>query len=473
MSLFQCALFAIILIFSGILFFSTILIDPAITYILLIVLMSLGVWICRGTYTNLGDQKLRILITFWLLKIVATLLLLYLGWMPQLDPTSENWGYDPQRYYYDAWALVKSEWNPEVGSNYQGILFYYGALFYIFDHNPIIPALVNSFVTLLGIIFLIRSSYMLIDIKSPKRWTIAYLLLIPEMLWYDVMTTRETLMAILIILASLSYGRYIVGDRTIGMTKVILLSGLSIFGILLVRTSMAISVLASMTLITFSLGSRKRRGFLMKTLLLTVPIGMVLLGPAIQIFTGGIEIDYLSLLANIQSYSANVASVMEWSHNSIGQLIAPNNFIEFVIFLPLRMILYLVAPLPNIEFSLPQLFSGSWFAWQNLMASLTSILMILGFPYLLSGTLQAWSRRVQYPGPMLLQITFWVTFISVAGGNIIIHERYRIMFTLLFFSCVWIGYISASKKSLMKCMIFWYGLLSAGAIFYISYKSLA
>ena len=70
--------------------------DFAINSTLLLIFVSFfGLLLVKKTAISLGDYKLNILGTFWLFKVLATIMLLYLGWMPDLDySTSSSWGYD-------------------------------------------------------------------------------------------------------------------------------------------------------------------------------------------------------------------------------------------------------------------------------------------------------------------------------------------------------------------------------------------
>lgn len=440
------------------------------TQLIFITLTGMGLWLCHRTRVDLGDPKLKILSTFWLLKVIITLFLLYVGWIPQLDPSSVSWGYDPQRFYIDAWDLIENGWNPLAGSNYQGIVFYYGAIFYLFGHNPVIPALINAFVTLLSTLFLIRCVYSFVPDRTAKDWTIAGLLLVPEVLWYDVMTSRETLMAAMIIFAILSVGRYLFGVKNISLANTLLLAGTALFGILAVRTSMAFPVIGSIGVMVMLLRSKRKMGSLGKALLFVFAIAGMSAGPFIQNLAGGTDVNYLSSLENLQSTGNSFLDNQEWSENSIGLLLYPHNIWQTFLFLPPRMVLYLAAPLPNVAVSVTELIDGSWNAWQNLMTILTSVMMLLGLPFALAGAAQAWRLRHNQPAPLALHVTFWITFMAVAGGNIIIHERYRVMSTLLLFACMWFGYTRCSRREVKRWVLRWFILLAAGAVFYIGYK---
>ena len=432
----------------------------------------LGLWLCHRARVDLADPKLKILSTLWLLKVIITLFLLYVGWIPQVDPSSASWGYDPQRFYIDAFELIQNGWNPLAGSNYQGIVYYYGAIFYLFGHNPVIPALINAFVTLLGTLFLIRCVYSFVPERTAKDWTIASLLLLPEVLWYDVMTARETLMAMLIIFVVLSIGRYLIGTKGVGLGRTLLVSGTALFAILAVRTSMAIPVVASIGVMVFLLRSNRKISSFLRVLLLCLAIVGMSAGPFIQNFAGGADINYLNMLERLQSSESNAASSenSSWSDNSIGLLLKPNNALQALLYLPPRMVLYLAAPLPNIAVSVPELMNGSWSAWQSLLTIPTSAMMLLFLPFALAGAAHAWRFRRSQPAQMLLHITFWITFMAVVGGNIIIHERYRVMFTLLLFTCVWFGYTRCTRREVKSWAMPWFGLLTISAVFYVVYK---
>jgi hypothetical protein len=54
--------------------------------------------------------------------------------------------------------LLENQWSIEIISlNYIGIIYYYAAIFYVFGYNPIVSALINIFVTLIGVIYLVIS----------------------------------------------------------------------------------------------------------------------------------------------------------------------------------------------------------------------------------------------------------------------------------------------------------------------------
>jgi hypothetical protein len=329
---------------------------------------------------------------------------------------------------------------------------------------------VNAFVTLVGSLFLIRCVYAFAPTRTPKDWRIAGLLLIPEVLWFDVMTSRETLMAILIIVAVLVAGRYLVGINRAKFSKTLAVFSIAVAGILVVRTTMIIPVGVSIAAMALLLKSRRKMGPIVKVILVGMAIGSLSVGPLIQQVTGGYDVDYINTLDSITSLENNIAADMEWTEASVGLLLAPNSPWQAVAFLPPRMILYLAAPLPRMEVPISDLLDGRWEAWQLLMTLPTSVLMLLGFPYVLAGTAKAWHDRHKFPSVPIIPIVFWVTFVAVAGGNIMIHERYRVMFTLLLFACMWLGHTQCRPVAVKRWALLWFVMLGVAALFYLVYK---
>lgn len=431
-----------------------------------------GLWLCKKSFCDLNDKKLNILITLWLIKLSLVFILLHFGWIPELEATNlETWGFDPQRYYVDANDLILNDWIPTQSTNYQGIIYYYGVLFYIFGHNPIIPAIFNSFVGLVGVLFLIRFCYQIKQTRTNNDWAIVFVLLLPEFIWYDVMTSRETLLALLLVVSSLSIGRHLIDmQNNESISSSIVKAIVCLFLILAIRSTMAIPVLVSFITVALFIRKKQSRNWYIKLLVIGLLVLTLLSGPIIQAVTGGYDFDFAVALSTVQNIEGNVANEVGWTNNSVGLLLSPNNFIQSLFFTLPRMVLYLVSPLPNIAFSLNDLTRGSWSAWQSLMTTSSSVIYIMLFPFVLIATINSYRNRILYPGQILLVSVFWITFASIAGGNIIIHERYRIMMTPLFIACAWLGYIEFRNNQKLIIGVSWFGLLAFFIIFYMIYK---
>jgi len=444
--------------------------------VLLVGVVSVGgLLLCRKMQLRLGDPSLKVLGYFWLIKLAATLFLLYAGWIPQLDPASSSaWGYDPQRYYVQAQELIENNWLPDfVSLNYVGILYYYGAIFYVLGHNPVVPALVNAFVTLVATLYLVEVGYEIKSRREPHDWTLALALLLPEMLWFDVMTSRETLLAALLVVATLTAGRYLARTAPSSLSKVLFTSGLSVLVIAAVRTSMLLPVFAAIALMTVLVTPQQSSRVAQRAILAAAAVAVLIFGPLIAPYLGGYEFDVERTIEVAISARENaLISDVNWSENSIGALLLPEGLIQSILFLPPRMVLYLLAPLPNIAVPLSELVAGSWDAWQRLFALMSSVINVLAVPYALASLVQSIKNRRVNGAPLVLHVSYWIVLMAVAGGNLIIHERYRVMATPFLWGCAWLGARTCSRAEILRASLPWYSLLGLGALFYLAYKGL-
>lgn len=451
--------------------------DGLRTLLFFVFITTLGLWLCERTRRVSLDPKLRYLSYFWLCKILLTFILLFVGWMPELEPgASSSWGYDPQRYYLHAKQLIDYNWEISwLSLNYTGIVYYYSALFYLVGHNPVAPVVLNSFVTLVGVLGIVRFAYSSLPPprRASKAWTLSFLLLVPELLWFDVMTSRETLTAVLLILATLFVGAKFSGaqfGRSISPVIFLFYGSVLIVAVLAVRTPMILAILLVLVLYFFALRRNSSSGLVTRLVLLGSLGVAVIFGTQIQTLIGGYEFDLAGLAARVTAADENVVLTRQWASQSIGLLLVPDGFLQSILFLLPRMVLYLAAPLPNIDVSVAALIGGSWSEWQRLMTIATSSLMLLGFPYVLSGTWHAWQIRRTFPAMLIVPLAFWGVFIVVAGGNYIIHARYRVMFSALLFAVMWLGYVYCRRVEVGRWAFYWYSLLGSAAVFYLIYK---
>jgi len=474
MRLAEIVLLLLVLLF-GVALFAITLKEVLLQTVLLFIFVTIaGLWLAHNTAIKVGDRKLRILSYFWMIKIAATLILLYLGWMPMLELGSGLVGFDPLRYYHLSQELLANDWNHDsIGINYIGIIYFYAAIFFIFGVNPVIPALVNAFITFLCIIYIVRAAYAFVPYFKQKSHYIAWLVLIPEVLWYDVMTSRENLIAALLVIAILVSGSVLASVKKINVSGLaIVLSAM--LGIIAIRTSMILPVVLSIAILAFLYRSRRSLALVFKVTLIPLSLFVLLDRDVFHLISGGYDYSFLGHLNSIMNFENNIASNsrMNWSDKSIGLLFVPNSLLEVLVFLPAKMILYLASPLPNIGISLSGLVAGDYSQWLRLMTVSTSVLNLLGFPYVLAGSALAWRNRIEFPALLVIPIGFWVTFAAVAGGNIIIVERYRLMYTLLLFTCMWLGFTQSRVSSVIHWAVMWFGLLAAALFFYIAYKFL-
>lgn len=429
-----------------------------------------GLVLCRNTQVRLNDPSLKMLGYFWLIKLGLTLFLLYVSWIPLL---ATDTGYDPVRYYFQAQDLIDNNWSADlINLNYAGILYYYGAIFYVLGHNPAIPALINAFVTLIASLYLVQVGYEIKGQKAPGDWTLAFALLLPEVLWFDVMTARETLAAALLLFALLTAGRYFAKVAPVSLAKVLIVVGLSSLVIAAVRTSMLLPLFASILLMVLLVRPYRESQVIQKIFIVSAAAAALTIGQMVNEYVGGNAVDIGETLRVAASAKDNVALMggMEFTENSISLLFMPEGLLQAILYLPPRMVLYVIAPLPNVFGPIGALLAGDFTQWQSLFTILSSVVNLFTFPYALAGFIHAIKIRQGNAAPLVFHISYWCTFIAIAGGNLIVHERYRVMATLLLWGCAWLGARTCPKYLIVRTSMFWYGLLTLGAIPYLVYK---
>lgn len=435
-----------------------------------------GLKACWGTQKSIDDPKLNRIGYIWLAKITVTLFLLYYGWIPDLDKSLKDFdwvGYDPQRFYRQAFELINNNWVTKQSLNYQGILYYYGAIFYVLGHNPVNPAVFNSLITLLASLVLIKFGYEVKTQRGPRDWTLALILLVPELLWYDVMTSRETLLASTLSVALISASKYMVGQKSISTLRAIAVIGLALFVIGAVRTSMVLPVVVGIWLMGVFVKSDKQMNMLKKTLVLGFTIVLLVAGPIIQSFIGGYEFDYYKAVERSTSVDAQfVGGKGGWTRNSIGLLLIPHSVFQSIAFVSPRLVAYIVAPFPNVFVSYTDLVAGRWDAWQHLTTVLSSMIYIILMPYAIAAFVKAVRGRAGNKQALALHIANWVVLFAIAGGNIGIHERYRVMGMLLFLCCAWLGLTTCKRAQVTIYAFIWGWGLCLGATYYVVYKGL-
>jgi len=239
------------------------------------------------------------------------------------------------------------------------------------------------------------------------------------------------------------------------------------------RTAMLLPVLAILALMILVVKQDHASPMLQRTILAAVAAGTLVAAPLIAVFLGSYEFNVGDTLQGVTSTSQDVAQAGEgWSENSIGLLFLPQGPLQAILYLPPRMVLYLLAPLPNVLVPVTELLAGTWDAWQRLSTLLSSMVNVLALPYVLASLVRSLRMRKQDVAPLVLHISYWVTFAAVAGGNVTIHERYRVMATLLFWGCAWLGARTCSRNEIRTAAISWYGALALGALLYLAYKGL-
>lgn len=447
------------------------------TLALFLFVAVVGLRMITGLTRQIHDPHVQKLGYVYLIKLLALLILLHVAWIPMLDPSSPNYGYDPQRYYYLARSLADTGFNISAirsieNLNYIGIVYYYGVVFALLGQNPVLPALINAFVTLLATLLLVRVGYMIKRERNHHDWWLGLAMVLPEVIWFDVMTARETLTMALIAIITLSVAGYLIrrADDRFSL-KNVLVAVPALLLLALVRSSFMLAPLAAIALLILTMRQTKRnRAVGLGALVIVVLV--ILLEPAVSLILGSSGVGYTWIFSVLTGLNQNATSqVLNLEGlGTFARLLIPTNPIQAALFVPARLLLYLIAPLGVASFQLDGLMQGNWISWQFLMMALSALLNLLLFPLAVASLLYSLQRK----GRSLLafNLPLWITLGMIAGGNLIVHDRYRVAATLLLWGGYWLGR-ACPKRLIYQVYAIWFGILLFGGMAYVFIKFIA
>lgn len=393
------------------------------TVILLVLIYGLVFHDCKKNNYNFMMPLVSI-------KIILSIIILYIGWIPQLEFGSESWGYDPQRYYLYATKFADSNFNQAVlpPLNYKGIVYYYAVWFKIFGCNPVIPMLINTVTTYISAIYIIKivqciyQNRIVCQIRPNTCFgqVIGFFILLPEIFWYDILPARETICMTLVVVSIYSIIQFIdQGKKAPRGTLSVIFISLILLG--LIRTSF---LMIPILVVAYILIKRKQIKLILTVGIVALSIvGASLLSSSMGSDTG-LSDSYERIFGEVAE--KEVAN-LKWNENSIGLKLIGKNIYEKILLLPIRIFVYIIAPLPQITISFKELNRGSWGEWQHLFTVLSSFGYIIALPLFIASLLDSFLNKKRQ-NIIYVWIPFFISAVAVAGGNIMIHERYRIVF---------------------------------------------
>lgn len=442
---------------------------PVRTFLLLVAVTALGTWLIRRTARTLGDPAIGRLKLFFLAKVVVVLLFLKVGWLPGLYAPDAAAGYDPQRYYFGALDLVEHGFDLSIARatplNYNGIVWYYGLVMAAFGRGPFAPVLVNVFVTLIATLVLVEAGYRIRAERERNDWILGLGMLLPEVMWFDALTARETLMMSLLVIATLSAGTALLGAPGTGKRLAIALSALLVLGI--VRLPMLLPAVAATGFLAVIVrpGPRRRRIALG---LAIIAAAALLLAPVVGSFLGSKDVHLLKILDLVFTGNKAMMETISWGDRSIGRLFVSDSAAGTAAATLPRLVLYLVAPLGAVRLDPAGLFAGRWTDWQAALQGASALLNVALLPLALAGLAVALVDRARRDD-LIFHVPCWCVLLSVAAGNQVIQERYRVMGTLLLWGCMCLGR-TAPRRLLVGAYAVWFGTLALGGILVFIYK---
>ena len=381
---------------------------------------------------------------FFLIGFLISLLLLAFSWTPFLSITNPDWGFDPQRYYYYAYQIIENG-DLVFGVNYVGVVYFYVFVMKILGVDPLVPLLVNSLFTLVSVLLIAK---LVVSVKNIRIGNFVWLLLIPEIIYFNIMPSREILCLSIVVFIIATFVEYLKEKKGICLL-ILLFEFLFLF---LIRPPFAFSLFLSIFIFLLFFSQRK------------IGLSSILLLVVFSVIVGGQLSTALDSMDNADSMQKSIIEKVDgkkemnanfkYSENSLAAKLIPDNAIEFVIFGIIRSFLYLF-PSPTFFSSLLNMKNA--YGIGDAFVNMSSLIMMFLIPitYVLLKNIRKEKNIIQIIG-----ITFLIFWIVVGAFNTnLIHVRYRLVYDLLYFSLV-IYFVSMTDRRRVKQLItYWSGIL--------------
>jgi hypothetical protein len=427
--------------------------------------LFIGVSAIARTSRRLGDPRINRLCWLHIIKLCGVLYLVFVAWIPFLERGSQYYGYDPQRYYFDAVDLSRTIFSdplvlPGAVLKNPGILYYYGAIFLVLPSHPLVPAIANTLVTLGATLLLLRLGYLLDTPHRRTRWTLGLYMVSPDVIWYDCLTSRETVVGACCVAVVASLYMLFGREKRCSQRRSLYLPMLvvSTSALAVLRTAALIPVALAVVAKTIVVPFRRARLGLGLTVTI-VTCCLLYFAPVLNQGLGAVAYD------DAGSLFAYGEGNVQWQDKSVGRLVTPQSAWVRLGVAPLRLLAYLGGPVRSFWELAPPHY---WLSYQYIAEAAASAIYIMLFPLVLvSLPLRDRARSRDYAW---LVFPFWGFILALGVGTAQIHARYRVMAIPFLCACAWLGR-GAAKKARVRAAIIWGTTLVCGSVAYGVYKA--
>lgn len=373
--------------------------------------------------------------SFFLIGFLISLFFLGVCWVPNLKPNSPDWGFDPQRYYlYTQEVLEKGYYDGWVGSGMNGIVYFYAFIFKILGCHPLIPLYINSIFALISVLMLLK----LFEKKLyAKPHYMAFLLLIPEFLYYNVMISKDTLCQYGIILILYEFYQYYNTRKLKNLCLLII----SFIFLIIIRSPYAIAAL--MAIIVFLLFFSSNVSIFKRTIILSVMLGVILLGLSYANILSASDSMTNQWDSRIEDTMTGKIDAMEGG-STLAAYLTPTNIPEVFIFGIIRSVAYL-SPSGYYRF----FDDANWYTFAGLTTLLTGLftsgVILIAFQYIKRNIKSKDSKILLFF--LFLIMTLFLTGFSTPN---FIHSRYRVTYEMLYFTLIILSYVELGRRNFIK-----------------------
>lgn len=410
-------------------------VSPIIPFFEYFVFFAISWSIVKKFLKGYSKKVKKHFVSIYLMGFFICLFLLDVCWVPNLPSNSPDWGFDPQRYYsYVQEVLEKGYYDGWVGSGMNGIVYFYALIFKIFGCHPLVPLYMNSILALTSVLMLFKMFEKNVYVKP---YCVAFLLLIPEFLYYNIMISKDTLCQYGLIFILYEFYRY----YKIRKLKNLFYLIVSFILVIVIRSPYAIAALGAIVL--FLLFFSPNFSLVKKIMILIIMLLAILIG-----------LSYVNILSSSDSmtndWGTRIEDTMTGKMNAmeggsaLAAFLTPNNIVEVIIFGFIRSIAYL-SPTGYYRF----FDDPSWYTFAGLTTLLTGIItfgmIFIVFQYII----KVYRNRNDKLSLLLLFFLFTLFLTGFSTPNFI-HSRYRVTYEILYFMLAILSYVELGKRNFIK-----------------------
>ena len=428
-------------------------------------LIIIGIGVCVISKISIDSflkkysvRERHIFLNIFLISFIVSLLFLKFCWSPFLMPHSDQWGFDPQRYYLYAIQIVDQGYYVGwVGSGFNGVVYFYAILFRVFGYHPLIPLYLNSLLALVSSLMLFR---IFENVKNLKPHYFALLLLIPELVYYNIMMSKDTLCQYGIVFVLYGFYRFY-HERKIPLLIFLVFSFLFL---LIIRPPYAIAVLVAISFFLLFCASRMK--YSTKLVISLVLIVAVIGGLKYSNMLSSSDLKQEDISSRIEMTMAGGMSSADTGGSQIAAFLTPDNVPEVFIFGVIRSVIYLFPELYYSFFDTPSMYTFG--ALTQLVTGLIAPLFIFVVFCFIK------EARKEKEHNSILLILFFVLLMFLVGFSTpnFIQQRYRITYEMLYFTLVILAYSKFRKRYFVNAVKKWTLVLTIFVVLFLIMRKL-
>lgn len=356
---------------------------------------------------------------FFLIGYSISLIFTNFFWIPDMIKNySTGWDtFDPIKYYAIANEMVSG--GEGRSSVFFPVVFIYYVEMLVLGVHPLVPFFVNQFLYLYAVIILAK--YVNCDSNYHLR-KFAWLLLIPEALYFNVTSSKDILCLICATIIFVHTQKILSKNYT---TSNYIIAAIAFVAMFIARTGMAL--MAALSVAVFFLNFKKL-GIKQVAFLLAgglVFVFAVHFSDSLGVATTASELSEKAegQMSGDMSYATELA---DQTSSAFANKLVPHNSVEFVVFGVIRSIVYaMLSPTDLHIFFEPQNFT---LIYTEFYTSLLMTISWVEFFYIFVNR-----KRCLKGNLKKLAIVVVLYVLSVGMFNpMMIHRRYRLVYSLLF-----------------------------------------